>query len=98
MKRLLALSLVALAACSCAGKGEVDKPILASPTSDRVLQSSDFEFNRHGVSGESITVIAYSGSAGPQEHEIKRIEVNRPFYCLSMKNGFPLFANKVTAL
>ncbi len=76
----------------------LEKGVVNNLGLDRVLQSSDFEFNRHGVSGESITVIAYSGSAGPKEHEIKRIEVNRPFYCLSMKNGFPLFANKVTAL
>ena len=60
-----------------------------------VLQSSDFEFNRYGVAGESITLWAEAGSAIPEEHEVVTLEVDRPFYAISMKDGFPLFVNKV---
>lgn len=63
-----------------------------------VLQTSDFEFSRYGASGESITVIATSGSPAPIEHEVVRLEVNRPFYAISSKDGFPLFANKIMTL
>ena len=61
-----------------------------------ILQSSDFEFNRYGVAGESITLWAVAGSAEPVEHAgVITIEVDRPFYAISMKDGFPLFVNKV---
>ena len=60
-----------------------------------VLQSSDFEFNRYGVSGESITVIQTAGSAAPEEHKVLELNVDRPFYAISLKDGFPLFVNKV---
>ena len=63
-----------------------------------VLQASDFEFNQYGVSGESITEIAVCGSAAPEEHEDIRLEVNRPFYAISLKDNFPLFVNKVVSL
>ncbi len=62
---------------------------------DAVLQNTDFEFNRYGVSGESITVIAESGAAAEPEHEIVYLNVDRPFYAISLKDGFPLFASKV---
>ena len=62
-----------------------------------VLQTSDFEFNRHGVSGESITVITYSGASAAETLEVEPIilNVDRPFYAISVKDGFPLFVNKV---
>ena len=63
-----------------------------------VLQSSDFEFNQYGVSGESITMMAYVGAPAPEEHEVVYLEVNRPFYAISQKDGFPLFVNKVVNL
>ena len=62
---------------------------------DSVLQTSDFEFNRYGVSGESITVVTYSGSSAPVEHQVVELKVDRPFYAISLKDDFPLFVNKV---
>lgn len=60
-----------------------------------ILQTSDFEFNQYGVSGESITVMEYAGSAAPEEHEVIELKVDRPFYAISLKDDFPLFVNKV---
>lgn len=60
-----------------------------------VLQTSDFEFNRYGVSGESITVMEYDTSPEPEEHEAIELKVDRPFYAISLKDDFPLFVNKV---
>ena len=65
---------------------------------DQVLQSSDFEFNQYGVSGESITVMEMSGSAAPIEEEVISLNVDRPFYAISEKDGFPLFINRVENL
>ncbi|MCR4562304.1 MAG: hypothetical protein K5694_03785 [Bacilli bacterium] len=62
---------------------------------DSVLQSSDFEFNKDGVAGESITVMTMSGSAGPEAGSVIEINVDRPFYAISLKDDFPLFVNKV---
>lgn len=62
---------------------------------DSVLQTSDFEFNQYGVAGESITVMSYTETAAPQEHEVIKLYVNRPFYAISLKDNFPLFVNKV---
>lgn len=63
-----------------------------------ILQTSDFEFNKDGISGESITAVYVCGSPEPTEHEVTYLNVDRPFYCLSLKDGFPLFANKITTL
>ena len=63
-----------------------------------VLQTSDFEFNRDGVSGESITVLAVVGSAAPEEHEVITLNVDRPFYAIAEKDGFPLFVNRINSL
>lgn len=61
-----------------------------------VLQSSDFEFNKYGVSGESITTIGFDGSAAPSETpDPIPLYVNRPFYAISMKDSFPLFVSMV---
>lgn len=60
-----------------------------------VIQSSDFEFNEYGVSGESITVIALEGSAAPVEATPIEINVNRPFYAVSLKDDFPIFVSMV---
>ena len=60
-----------------------------------VLQTSDFEFNRYGVSGESITVMEFATSPEPEEHEVIELKVDRPFYAISLKDDFPLFVNKV---
>lgn len=63
---------------------------------DKVIQSSDFEFGKYGVSGESITVISFSStSATVTTTNSIEINVNRPFYAISLKDGFPLFVNKV---
>lgn len=61
---------------------------------DCVLQSSDFEFNKFGVSGESITAISTVGQVAYQGESIE-LNVNRPFYAISLKDNFPLFVNKV---
>ena len=60
-----------------------------------VLQTSDFEFNQYGVAGESITVISYAGSVAPDPSVPIELSVDRPFYAISLKDGFPLFVNKV---
>ena len=60
-----------------------------------VLQASDFEFNRYGVAGESITVVATVGASAPVEHEVIELNVDRPFYAISYRDAFPLFVNKV---
>ena len=64
----------------------------------RVLQTSDFEFNEYGVSGESITVAGFEGSSGPEEAEVIELNVNRPFYAISEMDNFPIFVNKVINL
>ena len=63
---------------------------------NKVIQSSDFEFGKYGVSGESITVISFSSTtAAMTTTNPIEINVNRPFYAISLKDGFPLFVNKV---
>ena len=63
----------------------------------KVLQTSDFNFNKNGVAGESITAICSAGSAGPEDIEnIVHLNVDRPFYAFSLYEDFPLFINKVT--
>ena len=63
-----------------------------------ILQNNDFEFNQFGVSGESITAISMAGSSAPMEHEVIELNVDRPFYAIAEKDGFPLFANKVVEI
>jgi hypothetical protein len=63
-----------------------------------VMQNSDFEFNKYGVAGESVTAIEAGGSTGPLDGEPVNLEVNRPFYALSLKDNFPIFVNKVNRL
>lgn len=58
-----------------------------------VLQSSDFEFCDKGVFGESVT--AGGGSAAMPPRNPILIDVNRPFYAISLQDNFPLFVNKV---
>lgn len=60
-----------------------------------VLQTSDFQFDRYGVAGESITTVTMLGSAISEEHKVVELNVDRPFYAISLKDGFPLFVNKV---
>lgn len=60
-----------------------------------VIQSSDFEFNKYGVSGESITAIVLGGSMAPVETETIEINVNRSFYAISLKDDFPIFVSMV---
>lgn len=61
-----------------------------------VLQSSDFEFNKYGVSGQSITVEAMAGSAAPGERPTPiELYINRPFYAISLKDNFPVFVSAV---
>lgn len=60
-----------------------------------VIQSSDFEFNNYGVSGESITVIESEGSAMPSNKNPVSLIVDRPFYAISVKDDFPLFVSKI---
>lgn len=60
-----------------------------------VVQSSDFEFNKYGVSGESITFIESTGSGMPNKDPVKEINVDRPFYAISLKDDFPIFVSKV---
>lgn len=61
-----------------------------------VLQSSDFEFNKYGVSGQSITAIGLDGSNMPIKNpDSIPLYVNRPFYSISIKDGFPVFVSMV---
>lgn len=61
-----------------------------------VLQSSDFEFNEYGVSGESITVEVMVGSREPgKEPTPIDLYVDRPFYAISLKDDFPVFISAV---
>lgn len=63
----------------------------------KVLQTNDFNFNKNGVTGESITEIALAGSIGPGIIEnLLYLNVDRPFYAFSLYEDFPLFINKVT--
>lgn len=59
-----------------------------------VMQSSDFKFDKYGVSGESITQTVI-GAAGPMDGTPIELNVNRPFYAISLKDNFPLFVSKV---
>lgn len=61
----------------------------------KVIQSSDFEFNEYGVTGESVTAIVTDGSAQPGSGTPIELNVNRPFYAISLKDSFPLFVSKV---
>ena len=65
---------------------------------DSIIQSNDFEFNKYGVSGESITAIPTVGKSAPADEKPLDLSVNRPFYAFSLKDDFPLFINKVTNL
>lgn len=60
-----------------------------------VLQTSDFELNEFGVTGESITAGAGAGSAIVLGEPID-LSVDRPFYAISLFNNFPMFINKVS--
>lgn len=61
-----------------------------------VLQSSDFEFNEKGISGESVTEIGMDGSSeGGGTPQAREIYVNRPFYAISLKDDFPVFVSRV---
>lgn len=60
-----------------------------------VIQSSDFEFNEYGVSGESITMIVSDSAPAPDETTPIELNVNRPFYAISLKDDFPIFASMV---
>lgn len=62
---------------------------------ESVLQASDFEFNRYGVCGESITAVYMCGSSAPEEHDPIILNVDRPFYAISVMDDFPLFISKV---
>ena len=60
----------------------------------KAVQNSEFCFNEYGVSGQSIT--ALGGSAGIGSNKMPtEINVDRPFYAISLKDNFPLFVNKV---
>ena len=59
----------------------------------RAIQNSDFCFNEYGVAGQSITAMGGSSSIGTKLPT--QINVNRPFYAISLKDNFPLFVNKV---
>lgn len=59
-----------------------------------VYQTSDFELNEFGVTGESIT--AGAGASGGWPGEPIELNVDRPFYAISLFNNFPIFANKVS--
>lgn len=60
----------------------------------RAKQSSEFCFNEYGVSGQSITAMGGS-SAMPPKVLPTELNVDRPFYAISLKDNFPLFVNKV---
>lgn len=60
----------------------------------RAKQSSEFCFNEYGVSGQSVTAVGGS-SALPPKTMPTELNVNRPFYAISLKDDFPLFVNKV---
>ena len=60
----------------------------------RAYQSTDFELCDKGVYGQSVTV-AGSGSGATSSKNPILINVNRPFYAVCLKDGFPLFVNKV---
>ncbi|MGI6714302.1 MAG: hypothetical protein ACOX3K_04610 [Bacilli bacterium] len=62
---------------------------------DAVIQSNDFEFNQHGVAGESITVIPTCGMSMPEGDDPLNLSVDRPFYAIALKDNFPLFVNKI---
>ena len=57
-------------------------------------QSSDFEFTKFGVFGESVSAIGVGDSAINHQDPIA-LNVDRPFYAISLDNDFPLFVNKV---
>ena len=59
------------------------------------FQTSDFELNKYGVAGESITGVLVGATAAPSGNEIVDLTVDRPFYAISRYYNFPLFVNKV---
>lgn len=63
---------------------------------DAVVQSNDFEFNKYGVAGESMTAVSGCTSTGPLYDEPIDLSVNRPFYAFSLKDKYPIFINKVS--
>lgn len=59
------------------------------------LSTNIFEFNKHGISGQSITLSGvYETSILPPIDPVE-IVINRPFYALSTYQDEPLFAMKV---
>lgn len=60
-----------------------------------VLQSSDFEFNEYGVAGESVTVVGSDTSPSPDASTPIELNVDRPFYAISLKDDFPIFVSMV---
>lgn len=60
----------------------------------RAYQSADFELCDKGIFGQSVTV-AGSGSGAIDTRIPNEINVDRPFYAVCLKDGFPLFVNKV---
>ena len=66
-----------------------------------ILQISTFRFDENGVAGESLTYMTEPISPGPggdEEEDYVLFECDRPFYCISLYDDFPLFINRIATL
>ena len=72
---------------------EDDDSIAFNDLNYKFLQSSTFEFNKKGISAQ--TILSGGGGASGIAKGVYEINVNRPFYAMALRDDFPLFVCKV---
>ena len=72
---------------------EDDDSIAFNDLNYKFLQSSTFEFNKKGISAQ--TILSGGGGASGMPKGVYEINVNRPFYAMALRDDFPLFVCKV---
>ena len=72
----------------------LEEGMIAGNSIIRCLQSSDFQFSDKGIDAQSVTVFGAGSGAMPPQSLIE-INVNRPFYAITLRDNFPLFICKV---
>ena len=72
---------------------EVDRDLIVN----KVIQGNSFTFEKKGVQGESLTITEMSKNwtTMPEESHPVEFRCDRPFYCISEYDDFPLFVNQV---
>lgn len=60
-------------------------------------QSATFSFDENGIEGEAVSIIGAGDMASDPSYDLE-IDVDRPFYAISLYKDLPLFVNKITNL